>query len=201
MILVAGQNSMPAAFQGQPLMELLPVERAPGVMPQQGYPLRLTEEGRFHSALLIADSAADSREAWKEVYERFPVYGLSEYSRPKSTARTLIEAVGDAAGDVTAQDGSGEVEHAFLCWQRVGAGRVAYLAAPDTYRLRWRRGDRMHHRFWGQFLRWITAADTGVGSDLVPLADRSHALRRRRAGGSDGWLKDAAGRPLGRRND
>ncbi len=197
-ILVSGRNGMPAAFQGEPLMELLPVEQAKNVFPQQGYGLRLTEEGRFQSALLIADSPQDSRAAWRKIYERFPVYELSEYCRPKPTARTLIEAVSESAGEVKEeQDGvPATVEQAFLCWQRVGAGRVAYLSAPDTYRLRWRRGDRMHHRFWGQFLRWITAANSGVGSELVRL----QTDRTRYAAGEPvavtAWLKDTAGRPL-----
>ncbi|HEX2474338.1 MAG TPA: hypothetical protein VHK01_06325 [Lacipirellulaceae bacterium] len=195
LLLIAGQNSMPSGFAGQPLMELLPVERAGEILPQQGYTLRLTEEGRFHSALLIADSAEDSRREWRSVYERFPVFGLNDYSRPKSTARTLIEAVSETAGEIQAGDGR-EVEHAFLCWHRFGAGRVAYLAAPDTYRLRWRRGDRMHHRFWGQFLRWITAADSGAGADAV----RMQTDRTRYMAGEPVevtlWLKDPSGRPL-----
>lgn len=189
---------MPAAFQGEPLADLLPVERATNVFGQSGYGLKLTEEGRFQSALLVADSSSDSLSAWRSVYERFPVYELSDYCRPKSTARTLIEAVSSATGDVAAERHAGDaaVEHAFLCWQRVGAGRVAYLAAPDTYRLRWRRGDRMHHRFWGQFLRWITAANAGTGSDFVRL----QTDRTRYAAGEPvevtAWLKDASGRPL-----
>jgi hypothetical protein len=195
LLLVAGQNSMPGEFANQPLFELLPVEKASDVVPQQGYSLRLTEEGRFQSALLIADSAEDSRRAWQRVYERFPVFGLSEYCRPKATARTLIEAVSDVTGGISAE-GAHEVEHAFLCWQRVGSGRVAYLAAPDTYRLRYRRGDRMHHRFWGQFLRWITAAGAGAGSDLVRL----QTDRTRYADGEPVevtvWLKDPNGRPI-----
>jgi hypothetical protein len=195
LLLIAGQNSMPRGFAGQPLMELLPVERGKGTQPQQGYTLRLTDEGRFHSALLIADSAEDSRREWRGVYERFPVFGLNEYSRPKSTARTLIEAESEAAGEVRSGD-AGDVEHAFLCWHRFGAGRVAYLSAPETYRLRFRRGDRMHHRFWGQFLRWITAADSGAGADTV----RMQTDRMRYMAGEPVevtlWLKDPSGRPL-----
>jgi hypothetical protein len=123
------------------------------------------------------------------------VFGLNEFSRPKSTARTLIEAVSEAAGDVKAGSAS-EVEQAFLCWHRVGAGRVAYLAAPDTYRLRWRRGDRMHHRFWGQFLRWITAADSGAGADAIRLqTDRTRYIAGE-AVEVTLWLKDPSGRPL-----
>ena len=67
---------MPAAFQGEPLMELLPVEPAKNVLPQQGYTLRLTEEGRFQSALLIADSPQESRRDVAENLRRFPVFEL-----------------------------------------------------------------------------------------------------------------------------
>jgi hypothetical protein len=56
LIIVAGHNGMPGTYRGEPLMELLPVEPAKNIFPQQGYSLRLTEEGRFQSALLIADS-------------------------------------------------------------------------------------------------------------------------------------------------
>jgi hypothetical protein len=197
LVLIAGQNSMPAEFQNQPLIELLPVETSQSVLPREGFTLRLTEEGRFQSALLIADSAEESRRTWQRIYERHRVFALSNYSRPKSTARTLIEAVTDAAGEVNGEAGAAdEVEHAFLCWHRVGAGRVAYLAAPDTWRLRWQTGDRMHHRFWGQFLRWITAAGAGAGSDVVRL----QTDRTRYAAGEPVeitvWLKDPGGRPL-----
>ncbi len=196
LILVSGPNSMPAAFAGDPLMKLLPVEMANDVVRQQGYTLNLTEEGRFNSALLIADSPQDSRQAWNDIYRRFPVFGLSDYCRPKPTARTLIEAVSDLDREPVDGGAAGSSRHAFLCWQRAGAGRVAYLAAPETYRLRWRRGDRMHHRFWGQFLRWITAANTGAGNELVRL----QTDRTRYAQGEPVevtvWLKDPNGRPL-----
>ncbi len=195
LLIIAGQNSMPADFATQPLGELLPVERNKTIIPQQGYSLRLTEEGRFHSALLIADSAEESRQVWQSVYERLPVFGLSEYSRPKSTARTLIEAVAESAGDVRA-DQNGEVESAFLCWHRLGAGRVAYLAAPETYRLRFRRGDRFHHRFWGQFLRWITAANAGAGTDVVRLQTDRTRYTEGEPVEVTVWLKDPSGRPL-----
>jgi hypothetical protein len=196
LILVSGPNSMPAAFAGDPLMELLPVEMAKDVVRQQGYSLRLTEEGRFNSALLIADSPQDSRQEWQDIYRRFPVFGLSDYCRPKPTARTLIEAISELDGEPAESGDVRDAQHAFLCWQRAGAGRVAYLAAPDTYRLRWRRGDRMHHRFWGQFLRWITAVNSGTGNELVRL----QTDRTRYAEGEPVevtvWLKDPTGRPL-----
>lgn len=196
LIVIAGSNSMPADFAGQPLMDLLPVERDPTVYPRQAYSVRVSDEGRFHSAMLIADSAEESIRQWRSIYERFTVYGLSEYSRPKSTARTLLSAVPEGAGEISAEGDAADAGHAFLCWQRIGAGRVAYLAAAESWRLRFRKGDEMHHRFWGQFLRWITAANSGAGTDLVRLqTDRTNYLPDD-AIEITAWLKDASGRPL-----
>jgi hypothetical protein len=196
LIVIAGGNSMPADFAGGPLMDLLPVERDPNVYPRQSYSVRVSDEGRFHSAMLIADSAEESIRQWQSIYERFPVFGLSDYSKPKSTARTLLAAVPDGAGEISAERGATDGGHALLCWQRVGAGRVAYLGAPETYRLRWRRGDELHHRFWGQFLRWITAANSGAGADLVRLqTDHTNYLPDDTIEVT-AWLKDTSGRPL-----
>ncbi len=195
LIVIAGRDSMPDAYVNQPLVGLLPVEPAASALTANGFALSLTDEGRLHSAMLIEDSAADSREAWLETYRRFPVYTMSRYCRPKSTARTLLEAVPRRAA-VAAEGAGDQAEYAFLSWHRIGAGRVAYLAAPETFRLRFRRGDRMHHRFWGQMLRWITAADAGAGTDQVRIqTDRTHYAAGENVDVTV-WLKDSSGRPL-----
>lgn len=46
---------------------------------------------------------------------------------------------------------------------------IIYLSGPETYRLRFLRGDRLHYRFWGQLLRWAIAADLSVGSECVRI--------------------------------
>ena len=125
------------------------------------------------------------------------MYGLSEYCQPKSSARTLIEAVSQSAGQVTEENTDHKVDNAFLMLAAAsGAGRVAYLAAGDTYRLRWRRGDQYHHRFWGQFLRWITAAKAGAGSEIVRLQTDRTRYAQREPVEVTVWLKDNIGRPL-----
>jgi hypothetical protein len=58
----------------------------------------------------------------------------------------------------------------FLAWPDYGRGRVVYLGAPLTYQLRYRQGDRYHHRFWGQLLRWAIAPEMGSGSRTVHLS-------------------------------
>ena len=89
-----------------------------------------------------------------------PVY-FPTATRLKPTAHVLINGIGT--------DSSVESQP-FLSWQYVGLGRAISVAAPVTYQLRFRRGDRLHHRFWGQLLRWAIARDMNQGSKTVRIA-------------------------------
>src|SRR5207302_729410 len=84
-------------------------------------------------------------DAWDLVNRHLSLPVVSPWRRPLAAARTLIAAV--PKGSAKADD---EKKSAFLCWQPVGRGRIVYLAGPETYRLRFLRGDRLHYRFWGQ---------------------------------------------------
>ena len=171
-ILIAGDRHFPADYVNTPLLDLLPTQRQTlGPEPEDGFRLLLTAAGRRHQSLTIGDDQMDSTQTWEYVSQNVPIYALSEYSRPKPAAETLIEAV-STVGETT---GSAAESMAFLCWQPVGRGRVVYLSSPDTWRLRFRRGDALHHRFWGQILRWAIAPDLRSGSKLVQLrTNRSH---------------------------
>jgi hypothetical protein len=194
LLAIAGAESMPAAFANQPIVELLPVTRGEPVQGREGQRVWVTDEGARHSALSIEESPTESTAAWERIYERFRLFDLSEYSVPKPTAHTLLEAATDAEGSSRSRNGA--IGHSFLSWHRVGSGRVAFLAAPQTYRLRWREGDRMHHRFWGQFLRWMTADESGAGVDLVRIQTDRARYASGEAVAVTAWLKDAEGRPL-----
>jgi hypothetical protein len=43
-----------------------------------------------------------------------------------------------------------------FAYHRYGRGRVAYLGTDQTWRWRFGYGDRLHHRFWGGLVRWLT---------------------------------------------
>jgi hypothetical protein len=195
LILIAGRDHMPQGYEGQPLMELLPVVAFPGAM-YDSYTVALTDEGRLHSALAIEDGAKKSELAWQAIYDQKPLGAISTFCRPKATARTLIEAIpyGSPEAVELPQDGSGQP--AFLCWHQVGAGKVVYLSTPQTWKLRFLRGDRRHHRFWGQMLRWITATNLGSGFDLVRLSTDQTRYNVNQPVETTVWLKDQTGRPL-----
>ncbi len=195
LILIAGRDHMPQGYEGQPLMPLLPVEPFQGTL-FESYTVSLTDEGRLHSALAIEDGAKLSELAWQNIYDHKPLGGVSNYCKPKSTARTLIQAI-PYGTPVSVDHPQDQAEQpAFLCWHQVGAGKVVYLSTPQTWKLRFLRGDRRHHRFWGQMLRWITATNLGSGFDLVRLSTDQTRYGVNQPVEVTVWLKDQTGRPL-----
>ncbi len=196
LILLAGSDHMPGEYRGKPLMDLLPVTAASFNTEDEGYTLTLTDEGRLHSALALEDSNQASEAAWLSVYRKKPIYKLSEYCRPKPTARTLLRAVPMRMSVVVNDPATLADLPAFLCWHQVGGGRVVYMAAAESWRLRFRAEDRRHHRFWGQMLRWITAEDQGSGTDLLRLSTDKKRYRPKDPIEVTVWLKDQTGRPL-----
>jgi hypothetical protein len=120
---------------------------------------------------MIGESDRATQIAWDFVNQFSPVQEVSPWRVPKPSARTLLSVVGRNSPD----DDAEAQTSAFLCWQPVGRGRVVYLSGPETYRLRFLRGDEFHHRFWGQLLRWAIASDLMTGSEFVRI--RSDKMR------------------------
>ena len=195
LILIGGRDHMPQAYQGQPLMDLLPVEPYPGPL-YDSYTVALTDEGRLHSALAIEDGAKMSELAWQSVYDQKPLGALNAYCKPKATARTLIEAIPYGTAVSVELPQADSEQPVFLCWQQVGSGKVVYLSTPQTWKLRFLRGDRRHHRFWGQMLRWVTATNLGSGFELVRLSTDQTRYNVNQPVEITVWLKDQTGRPL-----
>lgn len=170
LVVIAGRFEMPQSFAGEPLEELLPVETTPGFSPsREGYRVEMTAEGKTAEVMQLGDDLTATEGIWREMSASLPIYFLSMYHKPKPTSQVFLRAI-------PSRDGSTLDESAaFLSWQQVGAGRVAYLSSPATYQLRLRNGDKYHHRFWGQLVRWISSGSALTGSKRVKLlADKSH---------------------------
>ena len=160
---------MPQAYTGHPLQEVIPVRpiEEDEVEPDQGYSFQVTESGRSHVALMIGETEQATRDAWAFVNRFSPLHRVSRWRIPLPTARSLIAAVPRRGGET--ETGGDVLESTFLCWQPVGRGRLVYLSAPDTYRLRFLRGDQYHYRFWGQLMRWAIASDLAAGNRSIRI--------------------------------
>lgn len=67
-----------------------------------------------------------------------------------------------------------ERENALIVHQYLGAGQVLWIGIDSTWRWRFRTGDRYHHRFWGQLVRWAAEFKAAVGNEFVRFGpDRS----------------------------
>ena len=167
-ILIAGKESMPEAYTKLPIADVLPVTRIGAeadVRDDDGYSFHVTDAGQSHNALMIGETEEATKVAWDFINQFAPLHEVSPWRLPRPSATTLISAI---------PKGTLDKEHAaktsaFLCWQPVGRGRVVYLAGPETFRLRFLRGDRLHYRFWGQMLRWALASDLSAGTEAVRI--------------------------------
>lgn len=175
-VLIAGQNDMPQSYASEPLERLLPVERvSPFTLDKKGYRVELTAEGRTSDAMQFADDLAATEQVWRETGSSLPMYFLSAYNHPKPNSQVFLNAVSISDSGNGKRIESAADLPAFLCWEDIGAGRVVYLSSPATYQLRNRNGDKHHHRFWGQLVRWIISRSVLSGSKSVKvLADKSH---------------------------
>ncbi len=162
LVVIAGDDAMPGAYVGTPMERLLPVEASNGQeVGPDGYGLLVTAEGRSLSAIQLSEDPLADERIWRD---QVTVYRISQYARPKPSAHVLIGCVPRTGGERADRS-----MPAFLCWQYCGRGRVVYLSAPTTYRLRQWTGDTFHHRFWGQLLRWTLARETSGGSRTCRL--------------------------------
>ena len=194
-ILIAGRSGMPHLFEDQPLATLLPVEKSDASNTADKYYVGVNRMAVNLESIYLDDSRPKSEQLWKQVFEEQPITWLSEYSIPRPSARRLLDAVpmgfdGEPDADDLNQ------QPAWVCWQQMGAGRVVYLSAPDTYRLRYRRGDRLHHRFWAQLLRWITSNDPGSDNGNVKLATDKVSYAQGEPIEVSAYLTNAMGEPI-----
>ncbi|WP_286766382.1 MULTISPECIES: hypothetical protein [Rhodopirellula] len=167
-ITIAGDHAMPQAYVDHPLEEAIPVRPIdqPDDASQQ-YSFQVTEQGRSHAALMIAETELATNNAWAFVNQFSPLHSVSKWRAPVPTAQSLIAVV--PRGETLEANDPALKQSSFLCWQPVGRGRIIYLSGPDTYRLRFLRGDTLHYRFWGQLMRWAIASDLSSGNQSVRI--------------------------------
>ncbi len=173
LIVVAGKRWMPLAFarpedrpaaaaaDGDPLLKLLPIQNPEVVRPVRGFPVALTAEGRLTPFLQLGATAAENPGDWAKLPEHY--WGAVGKTKPGATALAVVP--GDEPGPETART--------LIARHHYGFGRVLYLGLESTWRWRYKVGDTLHHRFWGQVVRWAAADKPLVaGNDRVRFGTR-----------------------------
>ncbi len=148
-LFIAGESFDPLSYRGTPLELLLPVELADARNPTAvvngvtSFHPELTLEGRSNPIFRLGDNDVESMRIWKDLPELFWYF---EAPRKKPAALVLAEhpTVAGAEGKLP-----------LIVYQFLGAGKVMFHAFDDTWRWRFRAGDRFFGRFWVQTIRFM----------------------------------------------
>ncbi|HEY2156052.1 MAG TPA: hypothetical protein VGH33_10515, partial [Isosphaeraceae bacterium] len=148
-LFVAGDQFNPLDYRRTPLEQLLPIElsdaRNPTAVGNSVAPFRpsLTLEGRSSPIFRFGDDEVTSARIWANLPELF---WYLEAPRKKPAALVLAEHPTQAGSD-------GPL--AIMLYQFVGSGKSMFNAVDDTWRWRFRVGDRYFGRYWLQTIRFL----------------------------------------------
>jgi von Willebrand factor type A domain len=149
-LFVAGELFNPLSYRGTPLELLLPIElSADAHNPTavgaglSSYRPELTLEGRANPIFRLGDNEVASMEIWNRMPE---LYWYFEAPRKKPAAQVLAEHP-----TVIGPDG----KLPLIVYQFLGSGKVMFHAFDDSWRWRFRAGDRFFGRFWVQTIRFM----------------------------------------------
>ncbi|WP_435016662.1 VWA domain-containing protein [Tundrisphaera sp. TA3] len=148
-LFVAGENFNPLGYRGTPLEMLLPVDLAEARNPTAvagsiaGFRPSLTVEGRANPIFRFGDDEVQNARIWAGLPQLFWYF---EAPRKKPAALVLAEHPTQAGSD-------GPLP--LIAYQFVGSGKSMFHAVDDTWRWRFRVGDRYFGRFWTQTIRFL----------------------------------------------
>jgi hypothetical protein len=175
LIVLAGQQHMPADYANTPLADLLPISLG-NTWPADVLAAHLKSGFR--------PARAPGSESGGAVLSRFGIddesntllwskvpnwYWHSDQTVAKPNANVIwyiSEPEGLAFGGE--QGGMAAAKRrALLATDTLGLGRVLYLASDQTWRLRQVAGENVEDRFWGQVIRWAVGNDLPAGGRFV----------------------------------
>jgi hypothetical protein len=194
---VAGQRFMPHAFTNSSFQRLMPITWQESKdtnleSPEDAYHIELSNEGRAHPITRQSSSRSENSRIWgglQPMHWRFVPETVKDgadvlafarpsaddgsrdtnSSNPNAAALNGSPDSVEAAIERLANRKTYERDHALITSQRVGLGKVVSLGFDSTWRMRYGIGDTLHHRFWGQVVRWGTGDNLRSGNDFVRL--------------------------------
>jgi hypothetical protein len=111
-----------------------------------------TELADTWSMLRFEDETEANRAAW----ESLPAQPFLITGGVKPGATALVSVFADGGSRQPA-----------MVVMPYGLGRVFWIGCNGTWRWRHRMGDKRHHRFWGQLVRWAAGDKLAAGNKLV----------------------------------
>jgi hypothetical protein len=172
LVILAGKRSMPLEFMGpdDPIGRMLPITQPHVLSRKDGFRATLTSEGVQTGFLRLETEAASSEERWAGL----PLH----YWAIVGTAKPAAVALAYVTPADRPPDPPDERANALFVRQKYGFGQVVFVGLDSTWRWRFKQGDKYHHRFWSQVIRWA-ASDRALiaGNDYVRFGVREPVYR------------------------
>lgn len=168
-VFVAGSRFNPRALRGSSLEVLLPMEldslgpSSADMLVSESSPVSLTPEGRHGSGMFrLADSETENQSVWEHLPQ---IFWFLRLEKLKSGAVPFVS--------ISPSEAQGS-RLPLIVMQRFGAGKVLFHATDETWRWRFRVGDKYFGRFWIQAIRSLARARlSSQDRQLILTADRS----------------------------
>ena len=158
-LLLAGAHHAPYEYVGTPVEAMLPVAIRPdGVQTVDDvvHPT-ITADG-MQSAVASLEYPADRNQAlW---YQVRPLLHVPRLDGMKKGAMSLLTLSGTMRG---------RQEYPLICWHRHRRGKVMFIGTDQLWRLRFKRGDKYHARFWGQTIQFLTLSRLLGGNKRIRI--------------------------------
>ncbi|MGI6496028.1 MAG: hypothetical protein ACOX5G_08065 [Kiritimatiellia bacterium] len=180
LVVVAGPRAMPHAYGADGgLAALLPIAWEPSgegawTPPEEAYRVALTPTGHLHPVLQQSASVIESEAIWDGLPDmrwRFqgsdvqPGAELLAYAEPVDAENVFADITVENAAQRLDEEARRRRRDALVVARNMGRGKVLMLNFDQTWRMRYLAGDRLHHRFWGQVVRWGTGEKLRAGRD------------------------------------
>lgn len=145
-LMLAGHRYAPLSYVGTPIASVLPVRlRTDGwrSVDDSVHPV-VAKDAADSAVTMLEAPAARNRQLWSLVR---PMVTLPILDGPKPGA-TVLAGISRGAP-------RGE-PYPLIAWQRYGSGKSLFVGTDQLWRLRFKRGDKYHARFWGQAITFLT---------------------------------------------
>ncbi len=215
LVLIAGPRYLPYAWLDTPIADILPVEPLEPTPPaglgaaiaREGVRLELTTAGERSVITRLVPGLERNGELW----ELLPAHlWVSPVSSVTDGAEVLVTASRDAiprlpGADLLEESGAAASRAreeflrdrgAVLVTHSHGAGRVLYTGIDSTWRWRYRLGDELYARYWGQVVRWAVSERLSIEDPFVRLGTNEILYPAGAPIRIDALVRDRDGRPF-----
>ncbi|QDT66773.1 hypothetical protein [Calycomorphotria hydatis] len=152
LILIDGLRGKLRELSSLGLDSLMPVEWTSAEANVASH-LALTSVGETVNELKLKQDQTVNRQFWTEL----PKPHRFVPTKPRPAAETLVEVIVNT-------------DHfPALVTQRVGAGRVLYLAFDETWRWRYKTADQWHQLFWNQLATYVMPPPFAASDDYLSI--------------------------------